>query len=231
MVGDLADNNGSVILPALPTLAGHAINGTMTFSGSGGMTLGAGLYAIAGNVWLGAANGGGSVSGQAVTIAVTGSSPKAAETAPSGTKAPVVYIGAGYSNVTLTAPTSGNYKNVAMVGPLSPSGLPTSSNGGAWLDQGASNATVGGAFYFPNGPLTVSGGASIGNGTGQCLQIVASQITLCPSGSQTQTCSNGTYTWNTEPTPGPRSPPGSPTVTGSPCFSTTSGSEPALFLE
>ena len=46
------------------------------------------------------------------------------------------------------------------------------------LTEGSSNTLMAGAFYYPNGPLSLSGGASIGNQSGQCLQIVATQVTL-----------------------------------------------------
>ncbi len=173
MVGDLYQSGGSCI--TLPAATNHDIDGSVSVAG--GLTLGSGLYAIAGNFWAGASNGGDvtcnsvavGVSGTNVAIALTGSSPKAV-TAPSTN---VFVIGSGFNHVTLLAPGSGTYQNVAIVGPLS-----TSVTGGFSLTEGASATTVDGALYFPNGPMTLSGGASIGSGAGQCLEIVATQITL-----------------------------------------------------
>ena len=176
MVGNLTQSGGACI--ALPGAPIHDINGSISLSG--GLTLGAGLYAIADKFWVGANSGGDvtcsgaqvGVSGSNVTIAVAGSSSMAV-TAPSGAGSNVFVIGAGFSHVALSAPSSGTYQDVAIVGPLS-----TSVTGGAVLIEGAAQTTVGGAFYFPNGPLALSGGASIGSSIGQCLEIVASQITL-----------------------------------------------------
>ena len=173
MVGDLYQSGGACI--TLPAATNHDIDGSVSVAG--GLTLGSGLYAIAGNFWAGAGGGGDvtcnsvavGVSGTNVAIALTGSSPKAV-TAPSTN---VFVIGGGFSHVTLLAPGSGTYQNVAIVGPLS-----TSVTGGFSLTEGASATTVDGVLYFPNGPMTLSGGASIGSGAGQCLEIVATQITL-----------------------------------------------------
>jgi hypothetical protein len=83
----------------------------------------------------------------------------------------------------MVAPTTGTNAFLAVIGPVS-----SSNPASALLTEGASNTTISGAFYFPNGPLTLSGGASIGNQAGQCLQIVASQISL--SGGTSATASN-----------------------------------------
>ena len=176
MVGDLYQSGGACI--TLPAATNHDINGSVSVAG--GLTLGSGLYAIAGNFWAGASAGGDvtcnsvavGVSGTNVAIALTGSSSKAVST-PSGAGSNVFVIGAGFNHVTLSAPGSGTYQNVAIVGPLS-----TSVTGGISLTEGASATTVDGALYFPNGPMALSGGASIGSGAGQCLEIVATQITL-----------------------------------------------------
>ncbi len=176
-VGDLYESGGACT--TLPAATNHDINGTVSLAG--GLTLGSGLYAIAGNFWLGV-NGGGDVwcqgvnanvgvYGLNVTIAVTGSSPKAV-TPPSGSPTPALYVSAGFSGVTISAPTSGTYQNVAIVGPLS-----TSTTAGITLNEGGS-ATIGGALYFPNGPMTLSGGSSASNGANQCLEIVATAVTL-----------------------------------------------------
>ncbi len=167
MVGDLYQSGGGSSF-TLPAATDHDIDGTVSLTG--GLTLGSGLYAIAGNFWLGIGGGGGSVSGSGVTIAVTGSPPKALGALSSN----VVEISAGYDNVSLSAPSSGTYEKVAIVGPP----LANPVTGGIQLNEGAADTTVGGALYFPNGPMTLSGGASIGYPSNSCLEIVASTIQL-----------------------------------------------------
>jgi Flp pilus assembly protein TadG len=171
MVGNVTESGGSCI--TLPAATNHDINGNVTLAG--GLRLGAGLYAVTGSFLIGASGGGDvwcanananvGVSGANVTIAVAGLG--------AGSRSNVFVIGAGFNHMTLSAPTSGTYDNVAIVGPLS-----TSVTKGMLLTEGASATAVGGALYFPNGPMTLSGGASIGAGTGACLEIVASEITL-----------------------------------------------------
>ena len=147
-----------------------------------GLTLGSGLYAIAGNFWIGASwwrrrvransvNANVGVSGLQCHDRDPGSSSMPVST-PSGAGSNVFVIGAGFNHVTLSAPGSGTYENVTIVGPLQ------TCTGGVSLTEGASATTVDGALYFPIGPMALSGGASIGNGAGQCLEIVATQITL-----------------------------------------------------
>ena len=75
--------------------------------------------------------------------------------------------------MTLTAPTSGTTAKILVIGPTS-----STNTAGALFTQGASGTSLSGAFYFPNGPITLSGGASVGNGSGQCLQLIGSQVSL-----------------------------------------------------
>ncbi len=192
IVGDLYQSGGACI--TLPQATNHDINGSVSVAG--GLTLGSGLYAIAGNFWAGAsgggdvscANGSVGVSGINVAIALTGSSPKAIR-APSTS---VFVIGSGYNHVAVSAPGSGTYQNVAVVGPLS-----TSVTGGISLTEGATATTVNGALYFPNGPMALSGGASIGSGAGQCLEIVATQVTLNGGTAVASQCLAGAGTSST----------------------------------
>jgi hypothetical protein len=74
--------------------------------------------------------------------------------------------------------------NLVVMGPTA-SGVTT----GATFAEGASNTSISGAFYFPYGPVTLSGGASVGNGTGQCLELIGSQITLSGGTTLASTCS------------------------------------------
>ena len=74
-----------------------------------------------------------------------------------------------------------------MIGPT------TSTNtAGALFTQGASGTSLSGAVYFPNGPVTLSGGASLGGGTGQCLQLVGSQVSLSGGTAVSSRCVGAT---------------------------------------
>jgi Flp pilus assembly protein TadG len=181
VVGNLTEGGGSCL--TLPAATNHDINGTVTLAG--GLTLGAGLYAVTGSFLVGASGGGDvwcqsvgtnvGVYGLNVAIAVAGSG------AASGSN--VFVVGSGFGHVTISAPSSGTYQSVAIVGPLS-----ASATGGMSLNQGASNATVNGALYFPNGTIALDGGASIGNGANQCLEIVANQVTLTGGTAMASSC-------------------------------------------
>jgi hypothetical protein len=174
MTGNVNMGSGGGSCLTLGAAAQHDIKGNVTTAG--GTTLGAGVYTVTGYVALGA-SGGGDVTCSGTTVGVNGSSVTlvigAAATPASGTCAGQAFcIASGYSNVTLTAPTSGTTSGLAVVGPTT-----GSVTAGAALAEGASNTSVSGTIYFPNGPLTLSGGATLGSGAGQCLELIASQIT------------------------------------------------------
>ncbi len=173
VVGNVTSGGGSCMV--LSAATAHDINGF--FSAAGGTVLGAGVYSVYGYIALGA-GGGGDVSCNGQTVGFTGTNvtvvtagASTSQTYPCSGSA--FCIGAGYNHVSLTAPTTGTNASLGVIGPVS-----SSNNASALLTEGASNTSISGAFYFPNGPLTLSGGASIGNQPNQCLQIVASQITL-----------------------------------------------------
>ncbi len=190
MVGNLTESGGSCI--TLPAATNHDINGTVNLMG--GLTMGSGLYAVTGSFLVGA-SGGGDVwcSSVSANVGVSASN-VAIAVAGSGAGANAFIIGAGFQHVTISAPTSGTYENVAIVGPLS------GSTAGMSLNQGASNATVDGALYFPLGTIALDGGASIGNGAGQCLEIVANEVTLTGGTAMASTCSFGGSGGSTTPT-------------------------------
>jgi len=81
--------------------------------------------------------------------------------------------------VTLTAPTSGTLQDVVVA-----------SNGaaGATFSEGASGNSLSGAFYFPIGPITLSGAGNVGNGAGQCLELIGSAITLLGGSTLASAC-------------------------------------------
>jgi hypothetical protein len=172
------------------------VNGSLNVAG--GVTLGAGAWNFAGYAAFGA-NGGGDVTcngssvgllAQGVAIVVAGAS------LPNGGSCNLqnFCLASGYGHVTLTAPTSGDLANIALIGPTAAQmrtngvGAATATNSGALFTDGASQTTVSGALYMPAGPLAMAGGATIGNGAGQCLQIVAAQIVMSGGTAAGSTC-------------------------------------------
>ena len=93
-VGKISTAGGTTL--TLGSAPAHDLNGLFSLAGSA--TLGSGTYTIAGNFSLGAGGGGGTVNGTGVTII------------PSGTFS----VAAGYSSVTLTAPTSGTLQDLVV---------------------------------------------------------------------------------------------------------------------
>ena len=176
MVGDLVQSGGSCI--TLPAATNHDINGSVSVSER--LTLGSGLYAIAGNFWVGASAWrrrdvqqrppGRRVRDQC-RDRDRGLFAQGREHAAASDKClrhrrrvqPRDAIGPGFGNL----PKCSDRRAAVDLG-----------TGGFSLTEGASATTVDGALYFPNGPMALSGGASIGSGAGQCLEIVATQITL-----------------------------------------------------
>ncbi len=118
------------------------------------------------------------MSGTGVTFVIGGSTLPA-----SGTCSGQAFcLAAGYNNVTLTAPTgSATTAGLVVVGPAS-------RTGGATFAEGASNTSLSGAFYFPQGAVTLSGGASVGGGTGQCLELIGTQVTLSGGTAAASNC-------------------------------------------
>lgn len=189
VVGNVNVTSGGGSCLTLSAAAQHDIKGY--FSTAGGTTLGAGVYTVNGYIALGA-NGGGDVSCNGATVGLNGSGVTlvtgASTTLLSGSCASSGFcVAAGYNNVTLTAPTSGTTANLVVVGPTSAQNSAT-----AVFAEGASNTSLSGAFYFPNGAVGLSGGASVGGGTGQCLQLIGSQVTLSGGTAAASTCFGGT---------------------------------------
>jgi hypothetical protein len=158
-VGKISTGGGTVF--ALSAAPAHDLNGTFSLAGSA--TLGAGIYTVAGNFTLGGGGGGGTVTGSAVTVITSGT----------------FSVAAGYTNVTLTAPGSGTLQDLVVA---------SNGAGGASFSEGASGNSLSGAFYFPSSPITLSGAGSVGNGAGQCLELIGSTITLSGGSTLASTC-------------------------------------------
>ncbi len=192
MVGNLNVASGGGSCLQISAAAQHDIDGNM--STAGGTILGAGVYTVHGYIALGG-GGGGDVTcwgstvgmyGNGVTMVTDGSS-----TPGSGVCSGQAFcVAAGYGHVTLTSPSSGTTADLAVIGPQSPS-----NTHGAYFAEGASNTSISGAFYFPNGPVSFSGAAALGSGTGVCLELIGSQVTLAGGSALASTCvSSGAVT-------------------------------------
>ena len=182
---DVASGGGSCL--TLSAATNHYIGGY--FASAGGTTMGAGVYTINGYFALGP-NGGGDVTcgGAAVGMnannvsLVIGGASTISESVGGTTQNLSFYMGAGFSNVTLMAPTSGPTANLAVVGPQS------GSNGAA-LSAGASGADFSGAFYFPTEAVSMDGGSGLGSfGANQCLMLIGSQVSLSGGATLASSC-------------------------------------------
>jgi hypothetical protein len=185
MAGNLDVSSGGGSCLWLGAANEHDINGFVSMAG--GTTLGAGVYTVYKYLWLGA-NGGGDVTcggstvgiyGSNVTLVIGGNSVPSSGTCGSD----AVCEASGYGHVTLTAPTSGSTQGLVVVGPTS-----SGNNNGANFTEGASNTSMSGAFYMPYGPVSLSGGASVGNGSGQCFELIGSQVTLSGGSTLASSC-------------------------------------------
>ncbi|MGE0668960.1 MAG: TadE/TadG family type IV pilus assembly protein [Sphingomonadales bacterium] len=171
----------------LPAAANHDIDGNIIITGA--VKMGAGVWTVDGYMALGASGGGGggcngttiSVLAEDVNIMISGTA-----TPSSGScQGRAFCIAAGYSNVTLKSPTTGVYANLAVIGPQS-----SSYTGGGLFAEGGDGAIINGAFYFPYGPMTMSGGASAGD-SGGCLQVVATNVTITGGTTLASSCVGG----------------------------------------
>lgn len=181
-----ASGGGSCV--SLSAAAQHDIRGY--FSTAGGNVLGSGTYTVAGYVAFGP-NGGGDVTCGGSTVGVSGANVTfvigASSTLSSGTCANMGFcVASGYGHVTLTGPSSGTLSGLVVVGPTG-----GGNSAGASFAEGASGVSLSGAFYFPNGPISLSGGSSVGAGSGQCLEFVGSQVTLSGGTALASACLAG----------------------------------------
>ncbi len=186
VVGMVNVSSGGGSCLTLPAATAHDINGS--FSTAGGTTLGAGVYTVNGYVALGN-GGGGDVTCGGTTVGMNGNGVtfviSATSTPSSGTCSGQAFcLASGYNNVTLVAPSSGTTEDLIVIGPTS-----STNTAGATFAEGAANTSISGVFYVPYGPFTLGGGASVGNGTSQCLEVIASQVSLTGGTALASTCS------------------------------------------
>jgi hypothetical protein len=158
---DVSSGGGSCL--TLPAATNHDIKGY--FSSAGGSILGAGTYTFDGYFALGQ-NNGGAVTCNGVSVGLS-----AANTTfvISGSGSPTSgncsgqawCIAAGFSHVTATAPTSGTYAKLLVVGP-------TGNTNGALFTGGASNVSLSGTSRTarcncPVAPVSATAPASAWN--------------------------------------------------------------------
>jgi hypothetical protein len=193
--GDIFQTAGSITsgggnCMTIPATGEHDINGSI--DGAGGIVLGAGIYTVNGYVALGNGGGGdvsncptaGTTTGLnalGVTLVISGTSTVTC----GGVASSSFCLGAGYATVDLTAPSAGGTANLAVIGPQS-----AASTSVAAFTTGATNTRVSGAFYFPNGAVTMSGAASLQDtvDAGACLELIASQVTLGGGSAAASSC-------------------------------------------
>ena len=173
IVGDgAAGTSGSCLV--IGASSQHDINGNLLTADA--TVFGAGTYTVTGTVLLGIngtidANCNGSTTGVSaanVTFVVGGAGSKMPSSGPC--KLDLFCVAPGYQSVVFTAPTTaGPLAKVALVGPQL-------SAGGVLFTDGLANTSFSGLLYAPAGPVTITGSASIGNGVGQCLELVVNQL-------------------------------------------------------
>jgi Flp pilus assembly protein TadG len=186
MAGNMNDGGGGGSCLQMGAATQHDINGY--FLTAGGNILGSGVYTVSQYMSLGGSNGGNvtcwgtstGLSASGVTIVVGGST---LDTSDCANPYCSFYVGAGYSNVTLTAPTSGATQGLAVIGPTTSSNL-----SGATFNEGSSGTSISGAFYFPYGQINQAGSSHIGDGSGQCLELIGSQVTLSGGSALASSC-------------------------------------------
>lgn len=189
--GNIATQGGSCL--TLSAASVHDIDGYI--STQAGLVLGAGVYLIDDYLAVGATSGGNAtcnVNGVSTTVGVLGTGVTLVTAGESTISAgactnAAFCAGSGFGNVSLSAPTSGTDANLVLIGPPSNSSHPTATVN---FNEG-SGITLAGLLYFPDGSMALSGGAAVANQSGQCLQIVASQISLSGGTKLTDSYASG----------------------------------------
>jgi hypothetical protein len=185
VVGMVNVTSGGGSCLTLPAAGAHDINGR--FSTAGGITLGTGIYTINGYVALGN-NGGGNVTCNGSTVGMSGTGVSFVISAAS-TRHPAPARGRRSALPPATAMSTWCHPARERNGSdrARPDYSPTNTDG-ATFAEGSINTSLSGAFYIPNGAFTLRGGSSVGNGTGKCLEVIASQVTLTGGTALASSC-------------------------------------------
>jgi Flp pilus assembly protein TadG len=164
----------------IPAATQHDIHGNVLVASSSTADFGAGTYTVTGYVSVGGSAGAATLDGDAasgVTLVIGG-----AGTPASGTCSGLAFCAAQASSITIVAPSSGTMDDLAVIGPT------LSGNHAGALISAAGSSSLSGAVYFPNGPGTVSSASGLGGGSGQCLELIGSQITVTGASAIGTTC-------------------------------------------
>jgi len=135
-------------------------NGGISIGGSAQVTMNPGIYFMNGGSL--SVSGGGTLTGNGVTIVFTGSGSNYASASFSGG-----------SRVNLTAPTSGTTAGMVFFGDRA---MPTSTT---FSLSGGNQFNFSGSLYLPSATVSISGGAGTG---GPCQQIIADKLNLSGGG-------------------------------------------------
>ncbi|MFT5742169.1 MAG: Flp pilus assembly protein TadG [Paracoccaceae bacterium] len=153
---------------------------------SGGIIFGAGVYTIDGYLHLGPGAAvhcaGADISFQAIDTAIILSG-QGADSAGPQCRNQAFCSTSGYQSMRITASTTGPFAKVAIIGPLD-----TAVTYGASMHSGGFEGEISGAFYFPNGPISLSGGANVSGGADACLQLIGSTVTLSGGATAASDC-------------------------------------------
>ena len=185
-VGGSAASTGNSCL-IIGAAANHDINGSLKTANA--TIFGAGTYTVSGAVLLGV-NGasdapcGGTTTGVSA-VGVTFVANGGLGVPLGGPCALQAFcVAPGYNNVAVTAPTDGLLAKVAVIGPAL-------NASGALFSSGLNNTSLSGLFYVPLGPVSIDGGAGVGNGLGQCLELVVAQLLVKHGSIFAAPCKNG----------------------------------------
>ena len=191
--GDVVVDGAAGSCLAFGAAPDHDFNGSLRTAG--GTAFGAGTYTVTGAVLLGV-NG---AADQTCSGVVTGvSAQNVAFVVGGGLGVPLAgpcalqafCVTPGYGNVAVTAPTGGLLAKVAVVGPAA-------NASGALFSSGLQHTSLSGLFYMPLGPVTIEGGAGVGEGLGQCLELVVAQLLVQHGSIFAAPCKNGTPAYRT----------------------------------
>ncbi|MGH7017335.1 MAG: hypothetical protein ACRED8_09660, partial [Caulobacteraceae bacterium] len=161
----------------------HDINGALVTNSASNTTLGAGIYTIDDYVQYNSASGGSGCSGYSAGLGSGVTFVLGGAATGTGSCAGMVFCVLSASSGVLVAPTSGATAGFAVIGPTS-----SSNTAGALFESAASGAFAG-VFYLPNGPITINSASGLGNGSGQCLELIGSEVTASSASALASTCS------------------------------------------
>lgn len=182
--GNIESNGGSCFL--LGAASEHFINGAIESQGAG--IFGEGIYAVTEYINFGSGGSSlcdgqqASLNAENVTFLIGGNNvPSNGNTCNRS----AFCISAGASNAVINAPDSGIFSDIAVMGPLNGSSGDATFAGGAW------GTSISGVLYFPEGRLTLSGGASVAGGSDGCLQLIAAELDFSGGTSAISDCLAG----------------------------------------